>query len=82
MQPSLHTSQLDFVPANTIKCTSASAVLASDGVHPNDHGYRVWADHIAETLGQILRKQEAAQIARCEEEDAESIFRLPTESPK
>ena len=79
-QPSLHTSQLDFVPAKTIKCTSTSAVLASDGVHPNDHGYRVWADHIAETLGQLLRKQEAAQIARCEEEDAESIFRVPTEA--
>jgi hypothetical protein len=34
-------------------------LLASDGVHPNEVGYRLWGDHIARNLGEILRKQRA-----------------------
>ena len=47
-------------------------MLARDGVHPNDHGYLVWADHIAKTLGPLLRKQDALRVARCEELESEA----------
>ena len=31
-------------------------ILARDGVHPNESGYELWADHIAESLRVILCK--------------------------
>jgi len=38
--------------------------LASDGVHPNEDGYALWAEHIASTLASKLRRYDDAAYRR------------------
>ena len=39
-------------------------MVAGDGIHPNDAGYRAWAHHIAESVAPVLLGDGAAL---CEE---------------
>jgi len=39
-------------------------ILAPDGVHPNEDGYELWADHIAEGLVAALRRPQPPPRAR------------------
>ena len=34
---------------------AADRYWAADGIHPNDEGYRVWGEHIAQAVTQCLR---------------------------
>ncbi len=47
--------RIDFVvvPAAV---DAGRSIVCVDGVHPNEHGYGIWADHIAENLSLLLRE--------------------------
>jgi len=44
--------RVDFV---AVPSHHRSGIFAEDGVHPNEDGYLLWADHIAACLVQLLR---------------------------
>ena len=34
---------------------TAKTYWAADGIHPNDEGYRIWGEHIAQSVARVLR---------------------------
>jgi hypothetical protein len=49
--PALLSGPVDFVP---VPWAWRPGILAPDGVHPNEGGYELWADHIAEHVAASL----------------------------
>jgi len=55
-------SYIDFVPVPRflIPSDEVKNLLAVDGVHPNENGYRIWGDLIAEAILKRFQSKESS----------------------
>jgi len=68
---------LKSVEAMSERAGRGVGMVAGDGIHPNDAGYRAWAHHIAESVAPVLLGDGAAL---CEEGDGSERTSEPSKT--